>query len=425
MGNRDFSDTVKLGVIKRNLEKNNGNILCATCGKKIVSISECHFDHIFPFSKGGKSIEENCQILCVECNLKKNDKLIEDFILEEKARKFLSGENVDEIEGSDNDEKTVDEEIIDTKGMTKERFDRLIKSFIDKKGDIHKVDFGREYNNLPSIHYVKVYYGDLNTLKKSFGIVDLSMNWNRDNIKTALLNFVSTNGGIKQEDMKKAKGLPSVPCVLSNYPECKNFTDIKKIICGIEVHEGWNVENALEAGKSYLKQNEKITQKSLVSENGMPSMKVIERLFGSLGEYQKLLGVEVSQRNEFITKEEIRKPINEYFADKNRVIESQKEFFTIFPFSHSTIYKRYGSFENLCKEESIELRSYKKAKYTKREVDDAILNWIKDGNSIPKQKDLAKLGLPSSAVILRFYEDWKEPFVIYQKLHAEVNRITN
>lgn len=425
MGNRDFSDKVKLGVIKNNLEKNGGNILCATCGRKIVSISECHFDHIFPFSKGGKSTEENCQILCVECNLKKNDKLIQDFVLEEKARKFLSGENVDEIESTDCGENNATEEIFDSKSMSKELFDQLIKAFIEKKGDIHKVDFGRMYNNLPSIHYVKVYYGDLNTLKKAFGIVDMSMNWNRDNIKTALTDFVSNNASIKQEDMKKSKGLPSVPCVLSYYPECKNFTDIKRIICGIKVHERWNVENAIEAGKRYLENNDKITQKSLVSGNGMPSMKVIERLFGSLAEYQKILGVEISQRNEFISKDKIRQAINEYFMNRKRIIESQKEFFELFSFSHSTVYKRYGTFENLCKEESIELQTYKKAKYTKREVDDAISNWIKDGNSIPKQKDLAKLGLPSSSVILRFYEDWKEPFIIYQKLHDEVSRVNN
>ena len=61
--------------------------------------------------------------------------------------------------------------------------------------------------------------------------------------------------------------------------------------------------------------------------------------------------------------------------------------------------------------------------YTKREVDDAISNWIKNGNPIPKHKDSVKVGLPSSAVILRFYKDWKEPFVLYQKLHDEVKRV--
>ena len=39
--------------------------------------------------------------------------------------------------------------------MSKEAFDQIILSFIARKSDIHKVDFGREYNHLPSIHFVK------------------------------------------------------------------------------------------------------------------------------------------------------------------------------------------------------------------------------------------------------------------------------
>ena len=88
MGNRDFSDSVKLSVITENLRKNNGDICCSLCGKKLSSIDECHFDHIFPVAKGGKSTADNCQILCVNCNLKKSDKEMNDFLLEEKAKRF-------------------------------------------------------------------------------------------------------------------------------------------------------------------------------------------------------------------------------------------------------------------------------------------------------------------------------------------------
>ena len=64
----------------------------------------------------------------------------------------------------------------------------------------------------------------------------------------------------------------------------------------------------------------------------------------------------------------------------------------------------------------------KKAKYSKREVDDIISKWVKDGNTIPQIKELAKLGLPSRDVILKYYEDWKKPFYIYKKLYEELNR---
>ena len=58
----------------------------------------------------------------------------------------------------------------------------------------------------------------------------------------------------------------------------------------------------------------------------------------------------------------------------------------------------------------------------KRVFDDIISKWIKDGNEIPPSKDFAKLGLPSRDVILRYYEDWKEPFYIYKKLYEELSR---
>lgn len=89
MGSREFSDAVKLEVIKANLEKHNGKICCEICSNNLSSIKECHFDHIYPFAKGGKSTLENCQLLCAACNLKKNDKELKDFVLEEKAKSFF------------------------------------------------------------------------------------------------------------------------------------------------------------------------------------------------------------------------------------------------------------------------------------------------------------------------------------------------
>ena len=44
---------------------------CVRCGSK----QELHFDHIIPVAKGGGKSEENIQILCQLCNLKKADKI--------------------------------------------------------------------------------------------------------------------------------------------------------------------------------------------------------------------------------------------------------------------------------------------------------------------------------------------------------------
>lgn len=417
MNKRDFSDTVKFEVVKNNLEKNNGEIRCEICNKKLASIGECHFDHIEPYAKGGQSILRNCQILCVECNLKKNDKALKDFVLEEKARGFISGVTMTGIESDvvKNDNTTF------LGKMTKEIFDQIISEFISKNGDIHKVDFGREYNHLPSVHYVRQYYGDLKTLKKEFGVEDSSLDWSRGTIEKALKEYLAENGELLQKHLTKANKLPSLPCILSYYPEYKNFTDVKRGLCNLEVKDQWTRESALLAGKTFaLNHNDKITQKDLHASNNLPTSKVVYKLFGSLAAYQEAVGSEVSKKNALISKDDIAEAVRLFFGNSERIIESQQEFFKSFSISPSTINKRYGEFSAFCKEHSIRVLNFRKAKYTKDEVDDAIMKWVKAGNTIPNSKELGKLGLPSQSVILRFYQDWKEPFYLFEKLFEKV-----
>lgn len=355
MSARDFSDSIKLVVIKENLEKNNGNILCEICGKKVSSISECHFDHIYPYAKGGKSTLSNCQILCNDCNLKKNDKYIEDYLLDKQAKDFLFGKNI-----SNNN---VDKEFILTaenenfeikdKNITKEDFDRCIQDFIDRKGDIHKVDFAREYNHLPSIHYVRVFYGDLNTLKKSFGIIDKSLNWNRESIISALSEYVEKNGNIFQNDLIKKNGLPSLPCILSYYPEYKNFTDIKTNLLNLEGVKSWNKENIIEASKEFLKTHDSITQKDLKAVNNLPTLKVITRNFGNMSNYQKEIGSKVFLKNEFISKEEIKEELEKYFDNKERIIESQDSFLKSLNILHQLYLKDMVVLKSLLKRKQL------------------------------------------------------------------------
>ncbi len=46
--------------------------ICPKC-KKYFEIDEMQADHITPWSKGGKTSPENCQMLCAECNRRKSD----------------------------------------------------------------------------------------------------------------------------------------------------------------------------------------------------------------------------------------------------------------------------------------------------------------------------------------------------------------
>jgi len=63
---RQFDDRTKTTVY----EQQGGK--CAICGKDF-EISEMHADHIKAWSNGGKTIAENCQMLCSDCNLKKSN----------------------------------------------------------------------------------------------------------------------------------------------------------------------------------------------------------------------------------------------------------------------------------------------------------------------------------------------------------------
>ena len=46
---------------------------CALCGKTF-EIEDMHADHIVPWSKGGHTTPDNCQMLCRDCNLRKGAK---------------------------------------------------------------------------------------------------------------------------------------------------------------------------------------------------------------------------------------------------------------------------------------------------------------------------------------------------------------
>ena len=64
---RTFTDNQK----REAYEKQQG--ICIHCGEHF-DIDEMEADHITPWSKGGKTTSENCQMLCLDCNRRKSDK---------------------------------------------------------------------------------------------------------------------------------------------------------------------------------------------------------------------------------------------------------------------------------------------------------------------------------------------------------------
>jgi hypothetical protein len=63
---RTFNDAQKLAAY----ERQKG--ICPLCDKH-YELSEMHGDHIVPWSKGGKTVPENCQMLCTADNIKKSN----------------------------------------------------------------------------------------------------------------------------------------------------------------------------------------------------------------------------------------------------------------------------------------------------------------------------------------------------------------
>lgn len=63
---RKFSEKIKRAVYER-----QGRV-CKKCGRQFP-IEKMHADHITPWSRGGRTVESNCQILCENCNREKSN----------------------------------------------------------------------------------------------------------------------------------------------------------------------------------------------------------------------------------------------------------------------------------------------------------------------------------------------------------------
>jgi 5-methylcytosine-specific restriction endonuclease McrA len=55
-------------IIRATYEKQQG--ICPICNKHF-KLNEMHADYINPWSKGGHTTQDNCQMLCRDCNLRK------------------------------------------------------------------------------------------------------------------------------------------------------------------------------------------------------------------------------------------------------------------------------------------------------------------------------------------------------------------
>ena len=66
----------KLNFSRKNIHMRDNNT-CQYCGRK-VGRNQLTVDHIVPRSHGGRSVWTNCVLACIECNIKKSNKTLEE-----------------------------------------------------------------------------------------------------------------------------------------------------------------------------------------------------------------------------------------------------------------------------------------------------------------------------------------------------------
>ncbi|AYJ33017.1 DUF262 domain-containing protein [Corynebacterium xerosis] len=74
---RDFDNRQRAAAYERQEGLCANGDRCLTPGNddgtQVFQLSDMHADHITPWSKGGKTVDENCQMLCAPCNRKKSN----------------------------------------------------------------------------------------------------------------------------------------------------------------------------------------------------------------------------------------------------------------------------------------------------------------------------------------------------------------
>ncbi len=189
-------------------------------------------------------------------------------------------------------------------------------------------------------HNILTLTGDLNTLKQAFNIKEKII-WNRETIKEALEKYINEYGDVYEKDLKSKNNLPSYPCIIKYYPEYSGLNELKSNMFNLKVRNQWTYEDAIESGKKFVQKNGKVNLKDLNSENNMPDAKVIYRFFGSLEKYQKVIGSQISHRNELITMDDIDRTV-ENILGNNREFQTTKDLFEVFPISNSVIYRNFS-----------------------------------------------------------------------------------
>lgn len=76
LGHDGRNRQIPLGLRFRVLERDRR---CLLCGATPETPAKLHVDHRVPFSQGGRTVENNLQVLCGDCNIGKGNRSSVDF----------------------------------------------------------------------------------------------------------------------------------------------------------------------------------------------------------------------------------------------------------------------------------------------------------------------------------------------------------
>jgi len=397
---REFSDSTKLKATIRNLKK-YGRLTCEICQRNIKP-EEMHYDHIEAWINGGRSILNNCQILCIDCNEKKNDKLLEEFKIEQEAENIVMSSQFSSKECKS----VLNNEVRGI--LPKETAIRMIRDFYKVHKNIRNKDFLLHNASpvLPSIYYVRLHWGSVTKMKEQLDL-NPRQYWTREECIEAVKKWIDNHRTINFRDLGSKNNLPSQTIIRKYFNTLSNL----KRELNLETRPSWQDIKDIEAAvEAYVKKKgiREISAKELIYKNRLPSWQVIHREYGSMEEFEKRNNLLVRQTSK--TRVDIENKLRDIFGDRERVFNNKKDLFSTLKTRERTIIQIYGSLDNFLRETHIELNR-RKYKWTKKEIEEITLKYIQEkGIRIPKKSELTNLGLPCASTYSRYWSDYKIAF---------------
>lgn len=209
-----------------------------------------------------------------------------------------------------------------------------MKKFIEKTG---RKPYDHEYRakyGLPSIVRINHYFGNKSVLLKEFGFERgiVGNEITKSQILEMIQDFYKKEGRKPQaKDFKKKNNMPSMEQIYFHYSGINEAMEKS----GFKVTARKKVYTREEALKGlydfYIREGREPLKEDIKNENGLPSLKKLRSIFGTLGNAKEEANIPSSRkRRQFYIKEEVEQSLINKYLEKgerltNREIDEDKE----------------------------------------------------------------------------------------------------